>query len=304
MNRVLVAFALLGIGVAGEAVGQGSAPPTVRAYLWSAERPKSEVGEINVFRRFSSERTSAMRAFYGEVLGLPVLPETAVGGGQMIRYPVGGSEVKLFPVAPSPANTASPTEAAGVRLLTFFLVDETAVTQRFAAHGLPAPRFERSSSRPGATSAALVQDPEGEWVELVVVPGATAAALARFEIGIAVSDLAASRAFYADVMGLEPQPEVRDELLGVVRYPFAHGSTTINLWSADPGVPKDSATGGMQYIVWNVAAIDGVVREGGTPIERPLSAPGQMRTLWLADPDGVSNYFAEFGGNDNRPVGQ
>jgi hypothetical protein len=31
-----------------------------------------------------------------------------------------------------------------------------------------------------------------------------------------------------------------------------------------------------------------------------LSAPGQMRTLWLSDPDGVSNYFAEFGGNDNR----
>jgi hypothetical protein len=60
----------------------------------------------------------------------------------------------------------------------------------------------------------------------------------------------------------------------------------------------------MQYIVWNVAAIDGVVRERGAAIDRPLSAPGQMRTLWLADPDGVSNYFAEFGGNDNRPLDQ
>ena len=286
----------------GAALGQGSTPPTVRPYLWSAERPKSTIGEINVFRRFSSERTAAMREFYGEVLALPVLPETALGGGQMIRYPVGGSEVKLFPVAPAPANTAGLTEAAGVRLLTFFYADEAAVTQRFVAHGFVAPQFERQSSRPGATAAALVQDPDGEWVELVVVPGASAEALARFEIGIAVADLAASRAFYGDVMGLAPQPAVRDELLGVVRHAFTHGATTINLWSADAGAPKDSATAGMQYIVWNVAAIDGVVRERGATIDRPLSAPGQMRTLWLSDPDGVSNYFAEFGGNDNAPV--
>ena len=302
MKRALVVFAMLGLGVAAAVVGQGGAPPTVRPYLWSAERPKSAVGEINVFRRFSSERTAAMREFYGEVLGLPVLPETALGGGQMIRYPVGASEVKLFPVAPSPANTAAPTAAAGVRLLTFFFADEAAVVQRFAAHGLSAPRFDRSASRPGATAAALAQDPDGEWVELVVMPGATAEQLARFEIGIAVSNLAASRAFYGDVMGLTAQPEARHELLGVIRYPYAHGATTINLWPVSAGAAKDSATGGMQYIVWNVAAIDAVVRERGATVDRPLSAPGQMRTLWLVDPDGVSNYFAEFGGNDNRPV--
>jgi len=300
MRCVFATFALLGF--AGAVLGQGSTPATVRPYLWSAERPQSEVGEINVFRRFSSDRTAAMREFYGEVLALPVLPETALGGGQMIRYPVGSSEVKLFPVAPSAANTVNLVEAAGVRLLTFFFADEAAVVQRFAAHGLPAPRFERPSSRAGARAAALVQDPDGEWVELVVVPGAAAESLARFEIGIAASDLAASRAFYGDVMGLEPQPAARDDVLGVVRHPFTHGATTINLWSADPGAPKDSATGGMQYIVWNVAAVDEVVRERGVPIDRPLSPPGNMRTLWLSDPDVVSNYFAEFSGNDNAPA--
>jgi catechol 2,3-dioxygenase-like lactoylglutathione lyase family enzyme len=302
MKRALVAFAVL--AVAGQAFGQGSNEPTVRPYLWSSARPKSEVGEINVFRRFSNERTAAMREFYGTVLGLPVLPETALGGGQMIRYPIGRSEVKLFPVAPSPANTAGLTEAVGVRLLTFFYADEAAVARRFTAHGLAAPKFERKSSRPGATAAALVQDPDGEWVELVVVPGASAEALARFEIGIAVADLAASRAFYGGVMGLTAQPPVADELLGVVRHAFTHGATTLNLWPAAAAAVKDAATGGMQYIVWNVAAIDGVVRERGATVDRPLSAPGQMRTLWLSDPDGVSNYFAEFAGNDNRPVGQ
>jgi catechol 2,3-dioxygenase-like lactoylglutathione lyase family enzyme len=297
MKYVFATFALLGI--AGAALGQGSTPPTVRPYLWNAERPKSEIGEINVFRRFSNERTAAMREFYGEVLALPVLPETALGGGAMIRYPVGSSEVKLFPSAPSPANTAGLADAAGVRLLTFFYADEAAVTQRFTAHGLPAPKFERRTSHAGATAAALLQDPDGEWVELVVVPGASAAQLARFEIGITAGDLEASRAFYGEVMGLTAEPPVRDELLGVVKYPFKHGSTTINVWSAAAGVPKDAATAGMQYIVWNVAAIDGVVRERGAKIDRPLSAPGQMRTLWLVDPDGVSNYFAEFAGNDN-----
>jgi catechol 2,3-dioxygenase-like lactoylglutathione lyase family enzyme len=297
MKCVFATFALLGI--AGAALGQGSTPPTVRPYLWNAERPKSEIGEINVFRRFSNERTAAMREFYGEVLALPVLPESALGGGAMIRYPVGSSEVKLFPSAPSPANTAGLADAAGVRLLTFFYADEAAVTQRFTAHGLAAPKFERRSSHAGATAAALLQDPDGEWVELVVVPGASAAQLARFEIGITAGDLEASRAFYGEVMGLTAEPPVRDELLGVVKYPFKHGSTTINVWSAAAGVPKDAATAGMQYIVWNVAAIDGVVRERGAKIDRPLSAPGQMRTLWLVDPDGVSNYFAEFAGNDN-----
>lgn len=287
--------------VAGQAAAQGSAPATIRPYLWSGERPRSEIGEINVFRRFSSDRAAAMREFYGEVLGLPVLPQAALGGGQMIRYPVGDSEVKLFPIAPSPANTAGIAEAAGVRLLTFFYADEAAVARRFAAHGLPEPSFAPTTSHAEATLAALVQDPDGEWVEIVVVPGASADALARFEIGITVSDLAASRAFYGDVMGLTSQPPVRDDRLGAVKHRFTHGETTINLWSFGSGLPNDGPTAGMQYIVWNVVAIDDVVRERGARVDRPLSAPGQMRTLWLLDPDGVSNYFAEFAGNNNSP---
>jgi len=300
--RWLLALALL-LG-AGQILSQGSTPATVRPYLWSSERPKSQIGEINVFRRFSSDRTAVMREFYGEVLRLPGLPETALGAGQMIRYPLGVSEVKLFPVAPSPPSTAGISDAVGVRLLTFFYADQGALERRFAEHGLPPPRFAAHGSRPGASAAALVQDPDGEWVELVVMPGASAEALARFEIGITVSDLDASRAFYGDVMGLTPQAPVHDDRLGVARHPFTHGDTTINLWSFGSKLPSEAPTAGMQYIVWNVAAIDGVVRERGARVDRPLSAPGQMRTLWLLDPDGVSNYFAEFAGNDNRPLGQ
>ena len=291
--------------IAGQAAAQGSAPATapatVKPYLWSSDRPKSTVGEINVFRRFSNERTAAMREFYGEVLALPVLSDAALGGGQMIRYPLGGSEVKLFPVAPSPANTAGIADATGVRVLTFFYAAEGPLVQRFTTRGILPPRFSATTAHAGATKAALVQDPDGEWVELVIVPGAAAEKLARFEIGITVNDLDASRAFYGDVMGLTPQPPVRDELIGTTKYPFTHGETTINLWSFGAGKPSDAQTGGMQYIVWNVAAIDEIVRTRAVQIDRPLSAPGNMRTLWLVDPDGVSNYFAEAAVNDNSP---
>ena len=57
-----------GAGQRGRGAGQYAADRS--PYLWSAERPKSAIGEINVFRRFSSERTAAMREFYGEVLGV------------------------------------------------------------------------------------------------------------------------------------------------------------------------------------------------------------------------------------------
>jgi catechol 2,3-dioxygenase-like lactoylglutathione lyase family enzyme len=214
--------ALLALACSVTTVAQ-SGPPTVRPFLWHAGMPKSSIGEVNVFRRFSSDRTAAMREFYGEVLGLPVLPDTALGGGQMIRYPLGLSEVKLFPVMPSPANTAAVNEAIGVRLLTFFYADEPVLTQRFTARGYPAPRFAAGASHAGATAAALVQDPDGEWVELVIVPGASAETLARFEIGITVADLAASRAFYGGVLGLDEQPPVRDELLGTTKHSFSTG---------------------------------------------------------------------------------
>ena len=127
MRSSVAALVLLALG--NSAAGQGSTRRRFALIFGAAERPKSAIGEINVFRRFSSERTAAMRKFYGDVLGLPVLPETAAGGGQMIRYPLGASEIKLFPVAPSPANTARIADAVGVRLLTFFYADEAAVTR-------------------------------------------------------------------------------------------------------------------------------------------------------------------------------
>ena len=283
------------------------AQQTVRPYLWQAGMARSEVGEVNVFRRFPADRRAPMEQFYGGVLALRALPPSTPGGGQMIRYPVGTSEVKLFPTETASANAAAAGDVIGMRLLTFFYAEEAAVTRRFADSGRSAPAFRPDTSRPGATRAALVQDPAGHWVELVIVPGASGKSLARFEIGIAVTDLPRSRAFYRDFMGLDELAPVADPVLGATRYGYQHGSMTINLWPVMATHPRDTQTGGLQYIVWNVAGVNDVAQARAAAIDRPLSTAGQMQTVWLLDPDGVSNYFAQFAGNDNTapaPRGQ
>jgi catechol 2,3-dioxygenase-like lactoylglutathione lyase family enzyme len=277
------------------------AQQTIRPYLWQAGMARSEVGQINVFRRFPAERRAEVEDFYARVLALPVLPTTAPGGGQMIRYPVGPSEVKLFPTEMAAPNAAAAGDVAGMRLLTFFYPNEDALTKRFMDRGLMPPRFRPSTSHRGATRAALVQDPAGHWVELVIVPGASPDVLARFEIGLAVADLDRSRAFYRDLMGLDVLEPLKNPLLDATMYGFRHGSVTLRLWAAKSGAATDSQTGGLQYIVWNVSGVNDVAVARGATIDRPLSAPGQMRTVWLFDPDRISNYFAQYGGNDNSP---
>ena len=277
------------------------AQQTLRPYLWQAGMARSEIGEINVFRRFPAALRGRVEDFYAGVLGLTVLPPTAPGGGQMIRYPIGASEVKLFPTEMAAPNVAAAGDVVGMRLLTFYFADEAALTKRFLDRGLMPPRFQPATAHRGATRAALVQDPAGHWVELVIVPGASTDALARFEIGLAVADVDRSRAFYRDLMGMDVLEPLRNPLIGTTLYGFQHGSVTLRVWAAKAGAAKDSQTGGMQYIVWNVAGVNDVAVARRTAIDRPLSAPGQMRTVWLLDPDGVSNYFAQYGGNDNSP---
>ena len=155
MRSTLAAAALAAIATFDVVVAQ----QTIKPYLWQAGMARSEVGEINVFRRFPAELRAKVEDFYAGVLALPVLPATVPGGGQMIRYPVGASEVKLFPTAGAAPNAAGAADVAGVRLLTLFFADEAALTKRFVDRGLMAPRFQPSTAHRGATRAALVQDP-------------------------------------------------------------------------------------------------------------------------------------------------
>jgi len=241
---------------------------------------------MNVFRRFSGDGVKTLQ-FYGQVLGFGDVG--AVGG--VSRYQVGPSQLKFTRAGANAAFTRGGiNDAAGVRLWTMWFADEEALTKRFVAHGLPAPAFKVNDG----VRSALVADPDGEWVQLVVAPNASKDTYDRLEIGIAANDLEKSRAFYRTFVGLQELPPVKDPVLGVTKYPFRHGSTTVSVWATTGPKPTNRQLAGIQYVVKPVEPIWALAQERAIPVESPLreTLPGLM-TTWLYDPDQVTNYFAE-----------
>jgi hypothetical protein len=275
-------FVLAGVAVAGAQTPSASPkPPTAAPYF--AEK------SANVFRRFSGDGVKTLE-FYGPVLGFGDVG--AVGG--VSRYQVGPSQLKFTRAGANTKFTRGGiNDAAGVRLWTMWFADEEALTKRFAAHGLPAPAFKTVDG----VRSALVADPDGEWVQLVVAPNASKDTYDRLEIGIAANDLEKSRAFYRTFVGLEELPAVKDAVLGVTKYPFRHGSTTISVWATPGPKPTNRSLAGIQYVVKPVDPIWALAQERGIPVETPLgeTLPGLV-TTWLLDPDQVTNYFAEIRG--------
>jgi catechol 2,3-dioxygenase-like lactoylglutathione lyase family enzyme len=281
------AFGLLVLCTVAGIAGVRAASETTAPYL--AEN------SMNVFRRFSAERAK-MLEFYGEALGTKAMAGFAnVGGdGGMSRFLVGTSQLK-FTTGPRGAKypTGNVRDVRGLRVWTLFFTDQAALTARLTQHGIAVPEFKQIAE----TRRALVTDPDGQWVELVIVPPSDPTALTRLEVGITAGDLERSRAFYREFVGLEELPPVRDALLGVMKYPFRHGTTTVNVWAAAPGAEKAATNkggAGIQYVVNNVEAVNTLALARNVPVEQPLAdtLPG-LRTVWLFDPDDVTNYFAQ-----------
>jgi catechol 2,3-dioxygenase-like lactoylglutathione lyase family enzyme len=243
---------------------------------------------MNVFRRFAVER-ERMFEFYGKVLDFEQLGTLNVGAGGVARFQAGASELKLTArVADRQYVPGGVRDATGVRLLTFFFPEETALVERFAAHGLVAPDF---TTRAGGRRSALAVDPDGQAVELVI----DAARHDEIEIGLTVSDIESSRAFYREFVGLEELAPAYDPVFDTMKYSYRHGSTVVSLRSFDSELPADTGSGGIQYVVSNVDLVDALARERNVAVDQPLSTLGgfQLRTIWLQDPDGITNYFAE-----------
>src|SRR5688572_28937151 len=218
MKTVPVALALAALLSPAAAHSQSApAAPPQAATAATARTPLTRAATVlvpdslNVFRRFTADGPKTL-AFYGEVLGLKTLQTI----GQVYRFQVGTSEVKFSPAARNrPLARGGIDAAAGVRVWTFRIPDEAALARRFARHGYPAPVFKDA----GGLRTALVADPDGEAVQLIVVP-AGSPDIAKLDIGIAANDLEKSRAFYRGFVGLAELPPVDDPLLGVRRYPF------------------------------------------------------------------------------------
>jgi catechol 2,3-dioxygenase-like lactoylglutathione lyase family enzyme len=288
IHRVaLLAVVIAGADTAAAAETPESSATTTAAVLWQPS--------MNVFRRFAAE-PERMFDFYGGVLGFKQLTTFSVGNGGVARFQAGAQELKLTKqVGDRVYQPAGVKTATGLRLISFFFADEAALSRRFVEHHLPAPDF--AALGVGGARTALVADPDGQPVELVIVPNGSAEQTSAIEVGLTVADLERSRAFYRSFVGLEELPPVRDPRFATMKYSFRHGATTVSLRSFGPGLPADTGSGGIQYVVSDVELVAALATERRVTIEQPLAGLRgfDLRTIWLDDPDGITNYFAETG---------
>ncbi|WP_404713543.1 VOC family protein [Sphingomonas sp. MMS24-J13] len=288
----LIATALL---APGAAFAQGTFIPTPTTGDVRPNPPHFTQTSANVFRRMLVETRPKMIEFYAKVLAVQSLnPINFDNGAQMILFKIGSGQIKLATGQQGNRkyHPGQLNEVTGIRTFMLTYPDEAALTARFTAAGYPAPAFKDIG---GGRRGALVQDPGGFWIGLIVDPKASPDT--GVEVGINVSDLARSRKFYREFVGLEELPPVRDTLLGVTKYPYRRGQTTISLWSVGKNLPQDTGSAGIQYVIDNVVEVDARGKAWKIPVESPLSdlKGFALRTVWLNDPDGVTNYFAQVG---------
>ena len=264
-------------------------------------KPVFVQGSMNVFRRFPVEDRPKMVEFYEKVLALkPLTPITLSPNQQMLLFAVGTGQIKLAAGLNNrqyhPGGAIG--DATGIRIYTLTYADEAEVKARFKAAGYPEPAFKDIG---GGKKEAVVKDPAGFNIGLVISPGAQTDGV---EAGINVSNLERSRAFYRDFEGLEELPPVKDPILGVTKYPFRHGQTTISLFKIGDHLPADTGSAGIQYIISNIDAMNARALAEHVTVETPLGGlkgfPG-LKTVWLNDPDGVTDYFYQM---DRRPAAQ
>ena len=100
-------------------------------------------------------------------------------------------------------------------------------------------------------------------------------------------------------MGLDELEPVPAPVLGTTLYPYRHKETTLFLYEA-MGDGVDNGNAGIQYVVRDAPMVDAKAKHrGGIAVETPLNKLGgfDLITVWLNDPDGVTNYFAQVGPN-------
>lgn len=268
--------------------------------LMSSTRDLFRQDSANVFRRFPREKTAEMVKFYTEALALRSLnPIQLTSTQQMILTGVGSGQIKLS--AGQQGNRKYDMEGgiAGGTGIRFFLLtypDYRAVQQRFADAGFPVPEFV---ARGDGTRQATVTDPGGFPIVIVTRPGVKDHSDDGVGVGINVSDLERSRAFYRDFVGLDELPTVEAPILGTTLHPYRHQETTLLLYHLGDNRHPDNGSAGIQYVVSDSPMANAKAQARGIAVETPLNklAGFDLITVWLNDPDGVTNYYAQVGPN-------
>ena len=272
-----------------------------QAQLASSTRDLFSQDSMNVFRRFPREKTAEMVKFYTEALALRSLsPIQLTATQQMILTGVGSGQIKLSAGTQGNRTYDLAGGYAGGTGIRFFMLtypDWRVVQQRFVAAGFPAPEFV---ARGDGIRQALVTDPGGFQIVILARPGAKDHSDDGVGVGINTSDLGASRAFYREFVGLDELPAVEAPILGTTLHPYRHKETTLLLYHLGDNEHPDNGSAGIQYVVRDTPMVDAKARHrGGIAVETPLNklAGFDLVTVWLNDPDGVTNYFAQVGPN-------
>jgi catechol 2,3-dioxygenase-like lactoylglutathione lyase family enzyme len=240
---------------------------------------------------------AAALAFYRDVLGCKELPPLAMGEtGAMQRVQCGGHVLKLYDFAKKPEPCEGGTDKAiGMRLLAFLLDDLEPVLARFDAQGLPYRRLPLENS---PLKVAFASDPDGNALELVGLPKPAGERFtARVQVGLTVADIARSRHFYGELLGLREEPEMKlPKSMGVVgntRYGFIAGATTVKFWSRGELPVKTGAPArytGIRLMTAFVPDVDAAcarLRERGVAIKvDPHDFADLARVAFITDPDG------------------
>ncbi|OYW45407.1 MAG: hypothetical protein B7Z08_08970 [Sphingomonadales bacterium 32-68-7] len=316
MNRIKIAVAAGLLGTAGAVYAQTITTPegarmtaaTDLAYkpgqltpaqLNASMRDSFSQNSMNVFRRFPREDTATMVKFYVDALGLRSLqPIQLTSSQQMILTGVGSGQIKLSAGQGGSRkyNLEGGYKAGtGIRFFALTYPDANAVRQRFTAAGFPAPQF---TDQGNGTQSAVVKDPGGFDIQITIKPGAKDGSNDGVGVGIGTSDLAKSRAFYREFVGLDERPAIQDRVLGLTLYPYRHNETTLYLYETGTNRTVDNGSAGIQYVVRDAPLADARAKHrGGIAVETPLNKLGgfDLVTVWLNDPDGVTNYFAQVG---------
>ena len=274
-------------------------PAFVRAQEKAATPQIKSTAEImtqpmNVFRRFSGDG-KPIYDFYVKVLGLKQLATYNLSANTNVdRFQIGPTQLKFSSRVPNRKyQQCAIQEATGLRLLTFFFPEQAPVVERFRTNGIAMPDFHPI---PGSKrSSAFVQDPAGQWVELVIAPDEPQSIYDQIEIGLVVSNIDVSRKFYREFIGLEELPPVEDPILRTKKYSYKHGAVIVTLRCFGKPVPADTGSGGIQYVASDLQAVQDLANARQVKIDQPVNTLRGfgLRFVWLDDPDGITNYFAE-----------
>lgn len=110
----------------------------------------------------------AMAAFYGEVLGFEERPLMKMGGGRIRPFACGDTVIKIVDMKNKPEAAAAPgglSGGTGIRYFTMWVSNlaEIVAKAEAAQATIAVPIAEVAAG----LSLAIIEDPDGNWVEFV-----------------------------------------------------------------------------------------------------------------------------------------